>query len=363
MKASLSLLLVLSLSGLAAAQDLPPDIRADKLLLEATTAIESGDAEQAWRALREVEALEVEPPPMLAYVQGRALAEFGDGEAAWRKGRLLLAQFAIAVGRDSEHYAPALKAILAAEARMKTAARLARLQGRLPEILRDVSARMVRVEGGTFTMGCTPELEKCFPDEKPTRTVQVESFEIGRFEVTQVLWEAVMGENPSAFADCPECPVETVSWDDVQAFLRKLNAEGERYRLPSEAEWEYASRGGPLGEGHQYAGSGNWADVAWYHENSGNRTHPVGRRQPNELGLFDMSGNVREWVRDCWHGSYDGAPDDGRAREEGDCGRRAIRGGSWYGKPSHLRSANRFWYATWFRNNNLGFRIARTIDE
>ena len=363
MKTTLSLLLALSLAGPAVAQDLPPDVLADKLLLEAGAALAGGDPQQASRALREIEALDVEPPPMFAYVQGRLLAEHGDGEEAWRKGRLLLARFAVAVGRDSEHYTPALEAIVAAEGRLGAAARLARLEGRLPEILREVSAQMVRVEGGPFTMGCTPEQEQCGADEKPTHPVQVASFEIGRFEVTQELWEAVLGENPSAFGDCPRCPVETVSWDDVQAFLGKLNAGGERYRLPSEAEWEYAARGGQQSEGYQYAGSGNWADVAWYYENSGNGTQPVGRKQANELGLFDMSGNAREWVQDCWHGSYDGAPGDGSAREEGDCRRRVIRGGSWYGKPSYVRSANRFWYATCFRNNNLGFRIARTPGE
>ena len=363
MKTTLPLLLVLLLSGPAVAQDLPPEVLADKLLLEAGAALAGGDLQQASRALQEIEALDVEPPPMFAYVQGRLLAEHGDGEEAWREARLLLARFAVAAGRDSEHYTPALEAILAAEGKMRAAAKLARLEGRLPEILRDVSAQMVRVEGGTFTMGCTPEQKRCDPDEKPTRTVRIESFEIGRFEVTQVLWEAVMGENPSAFPDCPTCPVETVSWDDVQAFLRKLNAEGERYRLPSEAEWEYAARGGQQSKGYQYAGSDDWADVAWYYENSGNRTQPAGRKLANELGLFDTSGNAREWVQDCWHGTYAGAPDDGSAWEEGDCRRRVIRGGSWHGKPSHVRSANRAWYSTYFRNNNLGFRVARTPEQ
>ena len=363
MKTILPLLLALSLSGPALAQDLPPNVLADKLLLEAGTALASGDPQQASRALREIEALEVEPPPMYAYVKGRVLTEHGGGEEAWRRGRLLLAQFAVAAGRDSEHYTPTLEAIVAAEGRMKAAARLARLRGRLPEILQEVNAQMVRVESGTFTMGCTPEQENCGADEKPVRPVRIESFEIGRLEMTQELWEAVMGENPSAFADCPKCPVETVSWDDVQDFLRRLNAGGAQYRLPSEAEWEYAARGGQLSEGYQYAGSGNWAEVAWYYENSGNGTQPVGRKRENELGLFDMSGNVREWTRDCWQGSYDSAPDDGRPREEGDCRRRVIRGGSWYGKPSDVRSANRFWYTTSFRNNNLGFRIARAVEE
>ena len=363
MKTAVPVLLALSLAGPAAAQDLPPDVLADKLVLEAGAALAGGDPQQASRALREVEALDVEPPAIFAYVKGRLLAAHGDGEEAWREGRLLLAQFAVAAGRDSEHYAPALEAIVAAETKLRAAARLARLGGRLREVLQEVGTQMVRVEGGSFTMGCTPEQERCDADENPARPVQVESFEIGRFEMTQALWEAVMGENPSTFGSCPRCPVETVSWDDVHAFLRKLNAEGERYRLPSEAEWEYAARGGQQSKGHRYAGSSNWAEVAWYHENSGNGTQMVGQKGANELGLFDMSGNVREWVQDCWHGSYDGAPDDGRAREEGDCRRRVIRSGSWHGKPDHVRSANRFWYTTSFRNNDLGFRIARTPGE
>ena len=258
---------------------------------------------------------------------------------------------------------PALELLVAMEARLEAAERQARLQDRLPEIRKKINAQMVRVEGGTFIMGCTPEQYNCGKDEKPTRPVRIESFEIGKYEVTQELWEAVMGKNPSAFKGCPGCPVETVSWDDVQAFLKKLNSGGGRYRLSSEAEWEYAARGGRLSKGYIYAGSNRWAEVAWYYENSGNRTHPVGRKQANELGLFDMSGNAREWVQDCWHGSYVGAPGDGRAREEGNCRRRVIRSGSWYGKPSYVRSANRFWYTTYFRNNNLGFRIVRTIQK
>ena len=241
-----------------------------------------------------------------------------------------------------------------------------RLEERLPDVQRGVDALLVRLESGSFAMGCTPEQQGCADDEKPVRQVQILSFEISRYETTQELWEAVMGENPSAFSGCPKCPVETVSWDDVQAFFGKLNAGnagGAQYRLPSEAEWEYAARGGGQSKGYVYSGSDNWADVAWYYENSANRTHPVGEKEANEIGLFDMSGNVREWVQDCWHGSYADAPGDGRAWEEGDCRRRVIRSGSWYGKPSYVRSANRFWYTTYFRNNNLGFRIARTLKD
>ena len=229
----------------------------------------------------------------------------------------------------------------------------------LPSAIERLESQMVEVGAGSFSMGCTSEQRFCSPDEMPVRTVHMERFQIGKYEITQKLWQEVMGENPSTFGACPDCPVESVSWDDVQVFFGRINAIGGGYRLPSEAEWEYASRGGPLGGGYQYSGSDEWSGVAWYFENSGNRTQPVGRKAPNELGLFDMSGNVREWVQDCWHVDYRGLPTDGSAWEEEGCNRRVIRGGSWYGKPSYLRVANRFWYGPFFRNNNLGFRVVR----
>ena len=363
MKKIATSLLVLLLCAPAVAEELPPDVLADKYLVEAAEAIESGDGQRALESLHEAATLDVELPPKFDWLYGRVLVEHGDGVLAWRKGRSLLARYAVGAGRDSEHYTPALELIVAAEARVEAAERLARIRGRLPEILSEVSREMVELEGGTFTMGCPPGQFACDADESPLREVRIETFEIGRYEVTQGLWQAVMGENPSAFGDCLSCPVDTVAWDDVQAFLERLNAGGERYRLPSEAEWEYAARGGQLGQGYPYAGSADWTAVSWYYENSGNRTQPVGSRQANELGLCDMSGNVREWVQDCWHASYDGAPADGRAWEEGDCGRRVMRGGSWYGKPGDVRVSNRLWYPTYFRNNNLGFRIARSIGE
>ena len=249
---------------------------------------------------------------------------------------------------------------------------LAAAQQRFAEFAarRWVAAQMAPVAGGTFTMGCTPEQPACAADEKPAHAVRVAGFEISRYEITQQAWTALMGENPSTFADCPQCPVETVSWDDVQRFLERLNAGGGRYRLPTEAEWEFAARGGTLGRGLPYAGSGDWDAVAWYYANSGSRTHPVGLKQENELGLFDMSGNVREWVQDCYHDNYEGAPAAGRAweksgeqGEQAQCQRRAIRSGSWYGKSGYVTVSNRFWYAPYFRNNNLGFRVVRPTAE
>ncbi len=191
--------------------------------------------------------------------------------------------------------------------------------------------------------------------------MRVRSFELSKYEVTQELWEAVMDENLSYFENCPQCPVEQVSWDDMQRFLRKLNAGGGRYRLPSEAEWEYAARGGQRSQGYKYAGSNSPDAVAWYGENSGIKTHPVGQKQANELGLYDLSGNVYERVQDCWNENYRGVPSDGRACERGDCSRRVLRGGSWNHYPRLLRSAFRFRYTAVNRYYNVGFRIARSL--
>ena len=228
-------------------------------------------------------------------------------------------------------------------------------------ILAQVNTQMVRIAGGSFTMGCTREQTNCANDEEPAHQVRVRSFELSKYEVTQELWEAVMGENPSSFKNCPQCPVEGVSWNDVRAFLRKLNVGGGRYRLPSEAEWEYAARGGQESRGYEYAGSNNPDGVAWYGGNSGRRTHPVGQKRANELGLYDLSGNVYEWVQDCWNGNYRGAPSDGWAWERGECSPRVLRGGSWYSDPRNLRSAFRLRYSADLRLNDFGFRIARSL--
>ena len=141
-------------------------------------------------------------------------------------------------------------------------------------------------------------------EEKPTHQVTLTNdYYIGKYEVTQALWKAVMGNNPSNFKG-DNLPVEQVSWDDCQEFISKLNRiTGKTFRLPTEAEWEYAARGGNKSRGYQYSGSNNLSDVAWYGGNSGDVTHAVGTKQPNELGIYDMSGNVREWCQD-WKGAY-----------------------------------------------------------
>ena len=170
--------------------------------------------------------------------------------------------------------------------------------------VKGVEFTMIAVEGGTFTMGATPEQgSDAAGDEKPTHQVTLSSYYIGETEVTQALWQAVMGENPSKYKGA-NLPVEQVSWDDCQEFIKKLNAlTGKNFRLPTEAEWEFAARGGNKSRGYKYSGSNSLRDVAWNWDNSGDKTHPVKTKQANELGIYDMSGNVWEWCQD-WYGDY-----------------------------------------------------------
>ena len=176
-------------------------------------------------------------------------------------------------------------------------------ENQLPPVIQNLVNNMVRVEGGTFIMGATPEQgSDADGDEKPTHQVTLSSFYIGKYEVTHEEWQAVMGGN--LYIKRSKQPVTLVSWNNCQEFIRKLNAmTGKRFRLPTEAEWEYAARGGNRNVGYKYSGSDNIDRVAWYDSNSGNKVHDVGQKSPNELGLYDMSGNVAEWCQD-YYGSY-----------------------------------------------------------
>lgn len=253
---------------------------------------------------------------------------------------------------------------------------------------------MIRVPGGTFEMGS--EGESAYAREKPVHRVTVSDFELAAFAVTQALWEAVMGEgsNPSGF-EGPRRPVENVSWYDALAFCNRLNdreklpfcyfsdkkctrpyaLEGElpnagpvfyqpaagAFRLPTEAEWEYAARGGPFHTKTEYSGSDRMKDVAWYDNNSGAETQPRGLLQPNALGLYDLSGNVYEW---CWDGYSDYVPEP-QTNPNGplEAKFRVVRGGSWYsGSGRFLRVSYRNLDSPDDRNDEFGFRLARHLS-
>ena len=242
---------------------------------------------------------------------------------------------------------------------------------------------MVLIEGGRFSMG-----SENYDHEKPVHPVELPDFYLAKTPVTveQYLcfadaagkhypewleagnayhWQT--GEHKQYYVQAgqsrqkPDHPIVGVSWDDARAFCRWLSdCSGQTYRLPSEAEWEYAARGGALSKGFPYAGGHKLKEVGWYGANSHQESKPVGLKLPNELGLYDMSGNVWEWCADHWHNSYAGAPDDGSARTEGgDETGRVIRGGSWYDYDSVCRVSYRNWFNSYYRSFYLGFRVAR----
>ena len=219
-----------------------------------------------------------------------------------------------------------------------------------------INIEMVKVEAGSFNMGATSEMENPYEDEKLVHRVTLtNNYYIGKYEVTQALWKIVMGSNPSNFKG-DDLPVEVVSWNDCQDFISKLNAmTGKRFRLPTEAEWEYAARGGKKSRGYQYSGSNTLGDVAWYKGNSGSQTHIVGTKQPNELGIYDMTGNVWEWCQD-WYGSYSSSPQTNPTGAASGSGR-VNRGGSWNNSARNCRSSCRFYDTPASRFSNQGLRL------
>jgi formylglycine-generating enzyme required for sulfatase activity len=211
---------------------------------------------------------------------------------------------------------------------------------------------MVKLPAGEFMMGSNDGSS----DEKPAHRVSVKAFAIGKREVTQGQWRAVMGGNPSRFSSCgDDCPVESVGWNDAQDYIERLNRQtGGRYRLPTEAEWEYACRAGGTQE---YCGSGDPDAAAWHSGNSGGKTHPAGGKRANAWGLHDMSGNVWEWTCSAYTaGGYDGSE---KTCTNDASARRATRGGSWNHGPRDVRSANRNWVDPARRDDTLGFRLAQ----
>ena len=225
-----------------------------------------------------------------------------------------------------------------------------------------IGMEFVPIAAGAFEMGSPSDEEGRYSNEGPVHHVNMENaFYMGRYEVTQKQWRAIMGDNdnPSDLKG-DDLPVENVSWDDVQEFIKKLNEKEstDKYRLPSEAEWEYACRAGTTTRYSFGDSESKLGDYAWYTENSDKKTHPVGQKKPNSWGLYDMHGNVWEWVEDSWHDSYNGAPADGSVWG-GDGANRVIRGGSWFHRAFNCRSVNRDYYDPRTRDIDLGFRILK----
>ena len=225
------------------------------------------------------------------------------------------------------------------------------------QIIKQLIKNMVYVEGGTFTMGATYEQGSIVhKDERPAHKVTVSSFYICKYEVTQEEWETIMGSNPSKFKGARH-PVENISWNECQDFIHKLNIlTGKQFRLPTEAEWEYAARGGIKKIDYNYSGSDDLDIVAWYNVNSGSITHDVGQKKPNKLGLYDMSGNVEEWCMD-WYGIY-GSDNQMNPFGPSSGYNRVDRGGSWNSDSKDCRVSYRSYGTPSYKGNTLGLRLA-----
>lgn len=223
----------------------------------------------------------------------------------------------------------------------------------------DVCPRMIEIPAGSFVMG-VPENGNGSDKEKPQRTVSIAAFSIGKYEVTQAEWVAIMGSNPSENGG-DDSPVDHVSWEMAQQFVKKLSERtGKSYRLPSEAEWEYAARAGTTTDYLSGEGASGMADFAWFRTNAEMQAHPVGKKKPNAFGLYDIFGNVSEWTQDCWNPNHAGAPTTQAPREQGECESRVMRGGSWFNVYLNLRSGFRLRFDAALQSSSFGMRVARS---
>ena len=360
----------LLLPAVAVGMQLPPEVQADRYLLQAEREIGEQDFVGAKAAMDGILELQAQHGLALPDEFLFRYAEVLERLALYDEAIEFVRRYLTAVGRDGEYYREALELLTdaeaakaAIEAAAEAAADAARRQ---PGDVRTFDGmEFVWIPAGEFRMGST-----AYGEQPVTRVRISRGYWLGKYEVTQAAWQGVMGTNPSWFAGCGECPVENVSWTDAQEFIGRLNAQssGGRYRLPTEAEWEYAARAGEIGEAAWEQAVRVWENwerhaadldaIAWYEDNSGGRTHPVGQKEPNAWGLHDMRGNVYEWVQDR-HGTYPGGlVTDPRGAASGDY--RVSRGGSWGGGPERCRASSRAVDSPDTRNEFAGFRLLRT---
>ena len=325
----------------AAALQLPPDMQADRYLLQAEEQIERRNFDAAKQSLDRILALQeqhgLELPQEFFFRYAEVVERLGLYDEAIEAAT----KYLTLAGRDGEHYRAALRLLNSAEAEKNNPI---------------ADMEFVQVSAGEFLMGSESEEAFSFNEQPVTRVRISRGFWLGKYEVTQGQWQEVMGSNPSLFDECgPDCPVEGVSWEDVQEFIGRLNAAvgEERYRLPTEAEWEYAARAGTSGDRY-----GNLDAIAWCDGNNRSGTHPVGQKMANAWGLHDMLGNVEEWVED-WKGPYPGGEvTDPQGPTSGSD--RVYRGGCWISGARFCRASTRFSDSPGNRRGYLGFRLLRT---
>ena len=325
-----------------AAAQLPPEIELDRFLLQAEQAVQKQDLVTAQTAMERIVALQeehgLEPSAEDHFRYAKVWQAAGDS----RRAQEAVTKYLQLLGKEAPNYLDALRLMNEAEAEATeniitfpsaptggggaSRSAPARTAGGGDPLRTGPEGpggmEFVWIPAGEFRMGSTSA--EADSDEQPVTQVRIsQGFWLGKYEVTQAEWQAVMGSNPSGFSGCGRCPVERVSWEDAQAFTRTLNTQAGRavYRLPTEAEWEYAARAGTTGDRY-----GTVDAIAWYYENSGDRTHPVGGKTPNAWGLHDMLGNAWEWVDD-WYGDYPGGvvtdptgPGSGSGRVNRGCG-------------------------------------------
>ena len=347
--------------------ELPKAAQIDRYKTIVLNAIKKKDCRTMLKNIDKLEQLSERLPDSMLYAKAKCLLRAGEST----KALAALEDYITKVGSDGEYYQQALLAYTKAEEMAKSQHKKSGIaaasggaeakEGQwIDDVLAAIEEKMVTVEQGCYQMGSSPSDPDRGIDEMQHKVCLSQPFLIGRYEVTQTEWAAVTRRNPSSMQDCgPDCPVERVSWRDVQQFLEKLNAQtGRNYRLPTEAEWEYACRSG--GKVQKFCGGDYLDELGWYKGNSGRKTHPVGQKQPNGLGIYDMSGNVSEFVGDRYAEDYylHSQMNDPTGPESGFS--RVDRGGSWRYDATDSRASKRHRIKPGRRGDFIGFRLART---
>jgi formylglycine-generating enzyme required for sulfatase activity len=335
----------------------PPDIQADILINSAKNDMEAERWKDAAISFEKAMNLRINLPVEFHLLYGKVLLKAGNYDDALSS----ISNYLTLVGREGEYFEDAITLIVEAKNKFdEEKLRTTKSQHQLTKTARQAEDGMVFVKGGCFDMGDI--FNTGDSDEKPVHTVCVDNFYLGRTEVTQKQWVDITGHNPSKF-QCEDCPVERVSWNDITDFIKKLNERtGMNYRLPTEAEWEYAARSGGLKE--QWVGANNVEKIgeyAWYGLNAEGSTHAVAGKLPNAIGLYDMMGNVWEWCSDWYDKHYYKIHPSKDPHGHSEDTNHVLRGGGWRSKDNGLRTTDRNSFDPTSRKfSDIGFRLARS---